>query len=251
MFLDILNSNNYLNVNITLAQILGLDAAVYCSELINIYKKAKNKNKIIGDEFFRVDRKYISQRTTITIERQLEIDFKWEKIKLIFKHQDDADIIKIDVQLVASLIAGEDVKIKEDLSKFLNTNIDAIKTTKHKNRLEAIKRDIKCSDANVLEALKNWIDAVGSMSGKNKISAQSVEIFQDTLYRYTKGNTDMAITIIKIATVQKYPDCQWAINLYEKDQKLKTQNQLFSNSRMPKVNQQKVATKDSLGDEIF
>lgn len=253
MFLDILNQNNYISYNITLAQIMGLEGAVYCSELLNIYKKAHSKNKIIGDEYFKLDRKYVFQRTTISIEKQLEIDAKWEKIKLMFKHEDNPDIIKLDTQLIAGIIAGENVKLREDLSGYLNANISAIKTTKHKKRIDALKESIKCSDPKVLEALRNWVDALSTYTKNSKVSEQSIEIFQDTLYRYTQGDTEKALIIIKIATVQKYPDCQWAINLYEKDQRMKAQNNVFSNTRMPKVtvSKRKKATKDSLGDEIF
>lgn len=253
MFLDILNQNNYISYNITLAQIMGLEGAVYCSELLNIYKKAHSKNKIIGDEYFKLDRKYVFQRTTISIEKQLEIDAKWEKIKLMFKHEDNPDIIKLDTQLIAGIIAGENVKLREDLSGYLNANISAIKTTKHKKRINALKESIKCSDLKVLEALRNWVDALSTYTKNSKVSEQSIEIFQDTLYRYTQGDTEKALIIIKIATVQKYPDCQWAINLYEKDQRMRAQNSVFSNTRMPKVtvSKRKKATKDSLGDEIF
>ena len=251
MFLEILNSSNYISFNITLAKIMGLEAAVYCTELLNIYKKARAKGKIYGDEYFKVDRKYVFDRTTLSIEKQLEIDGKWEKIKLMYKQQDNPDIIKIDDQLLVSIIVGQDAKVREDLAKYLNTNINEIKITKHKKKIDEIKDGIKCSDANVLSALKDWVEALSLYAGKSKISAQAVEIFQDALYRYTNGDTEKAIAIIKIATIQKYIDCQWAINLYEKDKRMKTQSNLFSESRMPKVTPQKKATKDSLGEEIF
>lgn len=251
MFLDLLSQGNFISFNITLAQILGLEPAIYCSELISIYRKAKSKGKIIGDEFFKLDRKYMFNRTTIPIERQLEIDQRWEKVKLLFKHQDNPDIIKLDIHMIANIVSGEDVKIKSDLSNILNPNISKIKNERHQKRIEKLKSNIKCSDERMLKSLQDWVDVMSERGGTNKISEQSVEIFQDTLYRYTNGDVEKALQIVKIAIVQKYPDCQWAINTYERDMKMRAQNELFSKSRMPKTPPQKKATKDSLGDVVF
>ena len=37
MLLDLINSDNYMHYNIKLAHIIGLNAAVYCQELLVIY----------------------------------------------------------------------------------------------------------------------------------------------------------------------------------------------------------------------
>lgn len=63
MLIDILNSANYIMVNRDAIRIFGLNTAVYCAELLNIYKKAVIKQKLVDDTYFRVDRKYIENQT--------------------------------------------------------------------------------------------------------------------------------------------------------------------------------------------
>lgn len=63
MLIDLLSMSNYVNYNVKVAQILGLDAAIYVSELLNINDKALHKNKVKG-EYFTIDRMYIQSRTT-------------------------------------------------------------------------------------------------------------------------------------------------------------------------------------------
>ena len=59
MLLDLLSLDNYVSYNIKVAEILGLHAAIYLSELMNINDKAIRKSKT-KDNFFTVDRKYIT-----------------------------------------------------------------------------------------------------------------------------------------------------------------------------------------------
>ena len=39
MLIDLLNSSNYIMINRDAIRVFGLNTAVYCSELLNIYKK--------------------------------------------------------------------------------------------------------------------------------------------------------------------------------------------------------------------
>ena len=66
MLIDMINVNNYGSYNRVVAQLFGLSAAVYCNELISIYQKAIKKNKIIDGEYFNLDRRYITNQTTLT-----------------------------------------------------------------------------------------------------------------------------------------------------------------------------------------
>ena len=56
MLIDILNSSNYIMVNMDAIRIFGLNTAVYCAELLNIYKKAVSKKKLYNDnKYFKID----------------------------------------------------------------------------------------------------------------------------------------------------------------------------------------------------
>ena len=119
MLIELLNPNNYISYNIKTAQIFGLNTAVYMTELLNIFEKARNKDKLVDKEYFKLDRKYVFIRTTLSIEEQLRIDSKLTQVGILFKHQDNPDIIKVDTKMYASIITSEDVTLIDNLSKKL------------------------------------------------------------------------------------------------------------------------------------
>ena len=57
MLIDLLATDNQASYNIKIAQVMGLHTAIYINELINISNKATQKNKLIADKFFILDRK--------------------------------------------------------------------------------------------------------------------------------------------------------------------------------------------------
>lgn len=251
MLVDLFNSNNYITVNIKLAQIIGLSAAVYCDELIKIFDKAKNKNKLVDTDYFKVDRKYISLKTTIPIEEQLKIDLNLSKIGFIKKHENDPDTIKIDVSILANLLVSDDMKTLGDISKKVKINSPrGIRESQRQHTINELKNSIECSNYELLTALRNWVDSIYAKPN-GYLSKSVIKSFQTTLNNYTQGDLDLALKLVEIATIQSYKDCQWAINVYEKDQKIKKQQEMFVTSKLPRVTTQKVATKESLGEEIF
>lgn len=248
MFIDILNSNNYISFNIKTAQIFGLNTAVYISEILNIYEKARIKQKLVDKEYFKLDRKYVFIRTTLSIEEQLRIDEKLVKVGIIFKHIDNPDTMKIDLKMFASIITSDDVSLIEDLSKKLGgLNKKDPKESKKQAIITALKNSIQCSDYELLTALRDWVDAIFANPKGNYLSNASIKLFQETLNNYTKGDLDLALRLVKIATIQGYRDCGWAISVYEKDNQIKKNIQ----DKQPRVTTQKRATAETLGDKEF
>ena len=80
--------------------------------------------------------------------------------------------------------------------------------------IEALKQGLNISNSELLEAYKGWIDGVYS-NPKGFLSKRSIEIFQNQLNDYTKGDLDVALAILDIATVNGYRDVTWAITKYE------------------------------------
>lgn len=251
MLLDILNSDNYINFNIRAAQIFGLNAAVYCSELLNIFKKASKKNKLIDDNYFKIDRKYIFERTTLSIEEQLIIDANLLKVNILSKHKDNPDIISFDAQLFASIITDDNAKLIENISKKVKINAPkGVKESARQRIIAELKDSIVCSNYELLTALRNWVDSIYSNPKGGYLSKTAVKVFQDTLNNYTQGDLDLALRIVQIADIQGYRDCNWAIAVHEKDKKIQRQAQI-ANNNLPRVTQQERATINTLSDEIF
>lgn len=251
MLIDLLNSDNYITVNISLAKVIGLNAAVYCDELTKIYSKAKAKNKLIDNDYFKVDRKYVSLKTTLTIDDQLVADLNLSKIGIIKKHNDDPDILKLDLSILGSIIISDDEKELDNIAKKVKTaSPRGIRQSQRQQTIISLKDSIECSNYELLTALRNWIDAIYA-NPNGYLSKSVIKTFQDTLNNYTQGDLDLALKIVQIATIQGYKDCQWAIAVYEKDQKIQKQQEMFANKRLPRVTNQKSVDDVGLGDEVF
>ena len=155
MLIDLLNSANYIMVNKDAIRIFGLHTAVYCSELLNIYKKAYIKNKLIEGSAFVVDRNYITKQTSLTIEDQLKCDINLSKIQIVQVSKEDKDVIKFDVEKFASLLSSEDIKLLDKVSKKVNVNAKGSKEAQRERIILNLKESVICNNFDLLTAIRN------------------------------------------------------------------------------------------------
>lgn len=248
MLLDLLAQDNFINVNINLIKSLGLNTAIYVAELLNIYRKAVTKNKLVDDMYIKVSRDYITDKTSLLNEEQLICDANLMKINAVKKCPTDPDLLVLDVQLILSLIASDDIKLIEDIRKRVTVkNPRGVKESKRQQRINALKNSIVCSNYELLTALRDWVDSIFS-NPTGYLSEPAIKLFQDTLNNYTQGDLDLALRIVHIATAQSYKDCQWAINVYEKDKVIINRQQQQKLTALRVTDQIKA---DKLSDEIF
>ncbi len=248
MLIDLLNSQNYIMVSIDAINIFGLNTAIYCAELLNIYKKAYLKHKLIQDTYFKVDREFIEQRTSLDAKEQVKCDINLSKVDVISRlDDDDPDTIKLDIEVYASLLSSEDIKILEKVSKAVKqTSPKGIRQADKQRAINKVKDSIECKDIDILFALKGWVDSLFDQGkGLSKIQAR---YFKDKLDEYCNGDKKAALKIIEIATIHGYIDCQWAISLYERDV-LKKGIPNNRSGNFTQVNTQK--TTSSISDEVF
>lgn len=249
MLIDLVNSSNYIMINRDAIRIFGLNTAVYCSELLNIYKKAFTKKKLYDDTYFKIDREYIKKQTSIEIEDQLKCDANLLKVNIIKVSTDDRDIIEFNVEVYASLLASEDIKLLDKVSaKVKVNNPKGVKQAQRDRVIIQLKESIECKTYEILVALRGWIDAV--MADPNKyLSKPQVSAFKDRLDDYCNGDLQKALEIIRLATVHTYVDCQWAINLYERGNKPISNVNNNTNKSVNRVTEQKRTLQ--VGDDIF
>jgi hypothetical protein len=243
MFLEILNPVNYISVNTNIARMYGLEGAAYCSILLTIYAKATKKNKLIDGEFFKIDRGYIERMTTVSSSKQIEIDHKWKETGMLTINEADGNIIKLDTQIVASLIAGKYVEVPKDLPQIM---FSKSRESKKQNKFEMLKSDLKIKDEDVIIQLKMWIDAVAISKRKNKLTPQSVIMFQEDLVSYAKNNKDLMLKVVRTACSNAYIECQHAINVYERTKNIEEQNRGKSGDYL-----ERIATPGSVGRKVF
>lgn len=248
MLVDILSPANYIMVNRDAIKILGLNTAVYCSELLTIYKKVVKKKAFLENNFFKVDRKYIEEQTSLDTKEQTVCDLNLKKVNIVKIDEENPDIIFFDVETFSSVLASEDVRL-------INTVSEKVKSTKPKGTSDAsrkrivqnLKDSIRCNNYEVLLALRDWIDSV--MANPTKfLSIQQVEIFKDKLEEYCEGNVKTALKVIEQATIHQYVDCQWAINNYERENNA---NVGKKTATILRNSEQKTTTTKQVGEEVF
>lgn len=213
MLIDLISLSNYGYYNIQVANILGLETAVYLGILLDINSKAIRKNKV-EDNFFTIDRDYITQRTTLSISKQKEIEKILSDVGVLCISKKDEDSFNISISALYTIVGNDDntdlIKdIKKIISKKANTRTktDAIK--------DALKENVVTSNKELREAYYDWIDSVyakqGWMSKKSVVSAQTL------VDDFSKHNLDVALKIVEIASINGYRDMEWALNTYKQN----------------------------------
>lgn len=218
MFLDLIATDNQISCNVKAARLLGLDTAIYLNELINIYAKAIAKGKLDKNGYFRLKRSYITDRTTLSVYRQLELDFNLLNTEIIERDPTDQDLMKVDIEMYASILTNSNEDITKKVEKLASKKSKAEKDAEKK---QAISDALKASVAHIMplelrNAYCGWIDTICEKPG-GFLSKGAIKIFEDTVNNYAKGDLDVALDLLAIATVKAYKDPTWVINFYERN----------------------------------
>lgn len=204
MIVDIIDQKNYNSYNIKVAQIWGLDCAVYFNTIFNLRDSA---NLILVDS---TTRQIIKDMTMLTSEQQKDFDSRLISIGVIEKI--DSSNIKINVDKYIAIFNTDDIKVIEEVSKVVKK-----KKTKADFAKDELRTLIKTADPELRDCYAAWIDAVFSKQGW--MSRKSVEVGQDLIDKYAQKNTFIIKELLDIAAINGYRDIQWAINKFEEDNK--------------------------------
>lgn len=209
MLIDILSTNNNVCFNSKIAKLVGLKAAIYVAEILNIYDKATRKNVLSEDRYCTIDRDYVETRTTLTTEEQLEAEDVLKTSNILETAADGSVYLNVNtiLNLLASFTAPVPVVHKKKKSPLVRTKREAA--------FDALKEEICTENEELKQAYEDWIDAVCA-NPKGFLSRKAVKIFQENVERFANHNLDIALKVIDLATVGGYRDATWAIDLYKK-----------------------------------
>lgn len=249
MLIDLLSTDNLANYNIKIAQVMGLHTAIYINELINISNKATQKNKLIADKFFILDRKYITKRTTLALEEQLAIDTKLHKVNVMQKADNEIDTIYLDIEKLASIISSDDSEYLDKVKKktqVKTTALPGMKMTLRQKQAEEFKQSLTITHPELRAAYEGWIEGVYA-NPKGFLSKSAIKVFIDTVDQFANGYLDVALSVINIATVGGYRDATWAINKYNENYN----KQKVTRKRNSLVDTSTERAQIKVGEEIF
>lgn len=205
MLIELLSYDNSLSFNIKLAHMIGLQGAVYIAILIEINSKAYRKG-VLEDDYFIVDRSWVTDKTTISEVEQLKLDQALSKLKLLNINETSLNKIKLNIDTIASFVTAEDIK-QNDVKQIVNNNMN----TKSSIEVEIskLKQAITATNAELRDAYAHWIETVVNKNGW--LSRQSVIAAQQIVDSYSNHNLDTALKIIHTADINGYRDMQWAL----------------------------------------
>lgn len=246
MLTDLMCTDNYAMFNIKVANVMGLHAAVYVNEILNITQKAQQKRKIVNG-YVTIDRDYVHRRTTIFPEEQISIDKKLVGIGVLLVAEDNPDNIQLSVDTLANLVAADDANLLKKVTKLTEVKSVVQSSTKMSMRQKTIlelKDFIKCSNEELLTAYRDWVDGVYA-NPKGYLSKRAIIVFQRDVDEFARGDLDLALKIIEIATINGWRCAEWAINTFKKDYA----KDFYANYAqvVPSAPQRSV----SLSDEVF
>lgn len=224
MLIDLISQSNYQSYNVIIARVFGLETAVYLNALVEINEKAIRKNKLVKEHFV-INRQYIKDRTTLSISQQKKIEETLEKINII--HKNGMDCIKVDIDILISLMAVENEGVVKDLSNLKN-NIPS-KTQKSMSILRSVKANINNSYPNDMKvAYEEWLDVIMNKFGF--VSKQMLFQAQSCVDEESNHDANKAIDIIHIASANGWKDMKYAIKRYNQT----------TTSNLTKVHQNKI-----------
>lgn len=211
MLLDLLSSSNIVSFNIKVADLIGLEGAVYLSELMSINEKALRKNKTIDGDFFYIDRDYIQSRTTLTPAKQKKIEEKLCILEILNQNKNQEDTFRIDVELLASILDSEiDEETRIKIKKIAKKKSPEDKQLGYKINA---KNNVQTTIPPLRTLFYNWIDAVFDR-GKY-LSSMAVQENEKKLYEAT-SDLEAQKAIMTQAACTGYADLKWAIEDYFK-----------------------------------
>ena len=218
MLIELLSTSNYVSYNVKLADILGLHAAIYVSELMNINDKAIRKDRMT-ESSFSLNREYIKKRTTLSLEEQFEIESNLIKLGIVEKPTDDVNSIVLNINVLTTLLMSTDNELLENVEKLVKLKNKKSKATKADAIRQNLKTNIVTTNMELIEAYSDWIDAVYAKQGW--MSKKAVTLGQSVVDNFSKRDLDVALAVISIAAMHGYVDMQWAINKYSEQYKVK------------------------------
>lgn len=213
--LDSLMSN--ISYNVKLAKMIGVLGSVYLSATY-LFLNKDNRNS--EDSDFTINRAYLNNIAGLTKEDQIKAEECLVALGLAeITHLAGMDKIKLNPKEISKLIAENDPKKLDQIKEKLGTSTLDIKNdsklSKRQLTANALKKYIMCSNPELSKAYRGWIDGVYA-NPNGFLSQVAIEIFQNTINSYTKGDLDLALELLEIATVGGYRDATWAIKEYEK-----------------------------------
>lgn len=237
--------------NIEVAKVFGVCTAVFLSCIDNEYQFQQRNKSISEDNTISLSRAEIYARTGLEDDKQIDVELALQECGVLvvkpLKNIPNKNYYNLNSEQLNKILTAEnpsDVLGDEKAKQFTKQpRVEPI--SKRKNRILQLKKKIIVADPVVQQYMCDWIDAVYT-NPKGFLSPKGVEIAQEELLAYAKGNQEKQIAILKIAIKGGLRDITWAIEQYEKQAGVGTRNFMDYNDKTHVANVNEISD-----DETF
>jgi len=220
--LDALCPTEHIIVNKTAIKLLGLETAIYWSELMTVLKQVKLKGTV-KNGFFKLDRKYMERETGIPRDRQYICDSILVESGIMLISESDPDHLAVNLPNYAALIMdGEYDAVMENSTKIREKAEKAAAPKKTRKVLTEEEKEAKrrgmiaslCNfvtepDIDLHEAYCKWIS---TLVGNSRINSTTVTTFVTTIQKSGLPKAAQLFTIER-ATANCWVEASWVINI--------------------------------------
>lgn len=219
-YVDLMSPEAYGQYNIKLATLTSLPVAVYFNCILKISDRVKTKAKFDEEGFFRLDRRYVEMKTTLTEEDQLECDNELANLGILGYDPDDRNRIRVDLVTAAAIITDDMIKPNKTLKKKIGeSKVQAAERKKlgQKMGMTRIATGID-PDPDLADYYAGWVDAVyANPKGKSFLTKLVIQTFISAINKYAKDNKQVKTDLLLLAAKTGYQEADWVISLYEKE----------------------------------
>ena len=201
-YLDIAGNSSYGRFNRKFAQIVGLEAAVYWSEILEVLDRVLEKKTFDNDGWFVLNRDYIKKRTTFSEEKQKECEEILSRIEI---YQVSPDNEGKALGKGGTKAAKAESKKAGIISMLVNSLSESPEVTeKYRQFLEFAYDRGLCQKAK----LKNFVDEINQFTSDDSVKIQLLNIGIDRSYTkaewiinaYSRNSTAKSVGAQKTAT---------------------------------------------------
>ena len=219
-FVDVMSPDAYGRFNRRLAQLTNLPTAVYWSELLLVCSRVTEKKTYDVDGYFKLDRDYMTRRTTLSVDEQLEADSILTNLGVLDPYPDDPNRMRVDLQKMCNILIDETFKPSKTLKKNLTASKAQKSEAKKQGILITMKNCISELDPDIKSKYESWIDSV--YASKRFLTKVLIQNFETSINKYVSNNWSATFTINKevklklldIAIRTGYTDPDWVITKF-------------------------------------
>ena len=226
-YLDLAGNSSYGRYNRKFAQIVGLEAAVYWSEILEVLDRVLEKKTFDHDGWFVLNRDYIKKRTTFSEEKQKECEDILSRIEIYQVSPDNENRVRCDVKAFVKIIAEDDIETVKEVKAIAKAATKTAKAESKKANIIAMLVNSLSESPEVTEKYRQFLEVA---YGKGLCQKAKLKNFVDEINQFTSDDS-VKIQLLNIGIDRSYAKAEWIINAYSR------------NSTTKSVGAQKTATK--------